>query len=269
MRRMFGTVLCLGLLSAVPAAAQPANEFHWSGAVARGRTLEIKGVNGEIRAELASGPQAEVVAFKRGRRSDPATVTVQVLQDDGNVTICAVYPEPGGRRRDDGERNACLPGDRGHMDTNRNDVVVDFVVKVPEGVRFAGKTVNGSIDAQGLRGESRVRTVNGRIGLSTSGVGSAQTVNGDIVAAIGAADWTDGLIFKTVNGSITLSMPRETDTNVRARMLNGRFTSAFPLSVTQFGGRKQRVEGTIGRGGRDLELTTVNGSVDLRFVTRE
>src|SRR5687767_1944733 len=51
------------------AAAQ--NEFRWSGQVASGRTVEIKGVNGDVRAEASSGGEVEVVATKSARRSDP------------------------------------------------------------------------------------------------------------------------------------------------------------------------------------------------------
>ena len=154
------------------------------------------------------------------------------------------------------------------MNTDRNDVIVDFIVKVPAGVRYVGKTVNGSIHALGLRSQTEVRSVNGRIELSTTELGSAQTVNGSIEASIGAAKWDDLLEFSTVNGGITLALPQDTSTNVRAEMLNGGFESDFPLLVKSFRGRNHRVVGTIGQGGRDLELTTVNGSIRLRFVTR-
>ena len=153
------------------------------------------------------------------------------------------------------------------MDTNNNDVVVDFVVRVPAGVRFVGKTVNGSVDARGLRSDADVRTVNGRIQLDTTGIGSAETVNGASDATLGAANWTGRLEYTTVNGSITLRLPRDTNANVRARMLNGGFETDFPLVVRSMTRRNRRVDGTIGSGGRDLELETVNGSIRLRFVT--
>lgn len=274
MRRILGTTIWLALMAA-PLAAQTANDFQWSGAVARGKTIEVKGVNGNIRAELASGSQVEVTAVKQARRSDPSSVSIQVVQEDGNVTICSVYPTPSrssrgrSRDRDNAGPNECRPGERGHMDTDRNDVVVDFVVKVPAGVRYVARTVNGGIDARGLRSEAHVRTVNGRIDLVTTELGSARTVNGGIEASIGEAKWAGLLEFTTVNGSISLALPRETDTNVRAQMLNGSFESDFPLLVKSFRGRNRRVEGIIGSGGRDLELKTVNGSIDLRFVTRQ
>ena len=91
------------------------------------------------------------------------------------------------------------------MSTRNNDVSVDFVVRVPAGVRFDGRTVNGGVQAESLTADASARTVNGNVIVSTSGIARAGTVNGSITAALGRADWTDVLDFKTVNGSITLT----------------------------------------------------------------
>ena len=58
-------------LTTVARSAQPIGDFRWAGSLAPGRTIEIKNVNGSIRAELATGNQAEVLATKRSRRSKP------------------------------------------------------------------------------------------------------------------------------------------------------------------------------------------------------
>ena len=67
-------------------------EFHWTGKVAAGQAIEIKGVNGGIAATGAAGGEVEVTAVKKGRKSDPAEVKVEVVEHAGGVTICAVYP---------------------------------------------------------------------------------------------------------------------------------------------------------------------------------
>jgi DUF4097 and DUF4098 domain-containing protein YvlB len=152
------------------------------------------------------------------------------------------------------------------MSVNDNDVSVDFTVKVPAGVKFFGRTVNGNIDARGLRADAAVETVNGRIALETTGAGSANTVNGSIEASIGASTWVEPLEFGTVNGSITVRLPKNVETTVHANTLNGGFESEFPLMVQSFGGRNRRITGTIGKGGRDLDLHTVNGRISLRSV---
>src|SRR5436190_3878142 len=114
-------------------------EFRWSGRMAPGQSIEIKGINGGITAEPTGG-EAEVVANKQARRSDPNAVRIEVVQHSGGVTICAIYPSD-----DSQELNTCQPGDNSSSKSNirNNDVQVNFVVRVPTGVGFTGRTVNG------------------------------------------------------------------------------------------------------------------------------
>ena len=239
---------------AVAAAAQPGQDFRWSGQIARGKSIEIKNVNGDVDAVFASGNQVEVVARKHARRSDPASVSVAVVEHDGHVTICAVYPTPErsrGRRTnssDDGP-NECRPGDEGRMNVNNNDVQVDFTVRVPAGVGFVGRSVNGTIVATSLRSDVEAYTVNGRIGVSTSGVALAESVNGSIEATLGAAKWNEPLDYRTVNGSITLSLPSNVNAEVRAQTMNGGITSDFPITIQSSRRRGRRITGSIGSGG--------------------
>jgi hypothetical protein len=270
MHKLFAASLLVVFMA--PGARAQSNDFQWSGVVQRGKAVEIKGVNGGVHAEFTPGNQVEITATKSARRSDVSSVSVQVVEADGNVTVCAVYPTPDRRSRNSArsgqndEPNACRPGSAGHMNVDDNDVRVDFIVKVPVGVKFFGKTVNGNIEATALRSDAAVDTVNGRITLETSGTGSAVTVNGSIDASVGASTWTEPLEFRAVNGSINLRLPKNLNANVHAGMVNGGFHSDFPLMVQSFGGRNRHVDGTIGTGGRDLDLQTVNGQIHLQSV---
>ena len=242
------------LLPLERAAAQ--TEFHWKGRIAAGKAIEIKGVNGDVRAVAGSG-ETEVTAAKHAHRSDPDEVKIEVVEHEDGVTICAVYPSDGRRE------NRCGSGEGGHMSVRDNDVRVDFTVRVPAGVKFIGNTVNGEVEAGGLASDVAANTVNGGIRISTSGSAEAHTVNGSIVASIGRADWSDALEFRTVNGGITLDLPANLSTEVRAETVNGDIVTDFPLVVTGRLGPR-RVHGTIGSGGRQLALATVNGSIKLR-----
>lgn len=250
------------LLLLVPASL-PAQDtdFSWKGRVAAGKTIEIKNVNGDITAGLASGNDVEVTAVKRARRSDPDEVEIRVIEHDGGVTICAVYPTPHRARHE----NSCEPGEHGHMNTDNNDVSVHFTVRVPARVSLDARSVNGEVDAQGLQGDVVATTVNGAVTVSTSGMAEATTVNGAIRATLGRADFRHAE-FTTVNGGITLELPADLAAEVRAETLNGDIDTDFPLSVSgRFSSR--RLVGTIGTGatnGRTLYLKTVNGSLRLR-----
>lgn len=243
-------------------------EFRWQGRVQPGQTIEIKGVNGNVRAEGHGGSQVEVVASKKGRQSDPKGVEIRVLEHAGGVTICAVYPS------DDASRpNDCQPGRAGSANVSNNDVAVDFTVKVPAGVRFSGRTVNGEVEAERIGADVQAATVNGSIKISASGTAEATTVNGSIKASMGNANWANELKFNTVNGSITLEFPSALSAEMRAETLNGTVTSDFPLNIQSASeerpGRPKRVLATIGSGGRQLVLKTINGDIRLTRGTGE
>lgn len=251
------------VFAAVPAPApaaepQQQNEFRWHEPLAAGRVIEIKGVNGNVEATPASGGEVEVVAVKRGRRSNPEDVRIEVVRHGDGVTICAVYPAPEGR-----QPNTCAagPNDRSHI--QNNDVSVNFTVRVPAGVRFTGKTVNGRVEAEGLSADVEARTVNGGVNVSTTGLARASTVNGSIRVVMGHVVWPDELEFKTVNGGIDLSVPASLSAQVQAKTVNGEISTDFPMTVTGTFSRR-RLSGTVGSGGRDLRLETVNGSINLR-----
>ncbi len=239
-----------------------AQDFRWTGRLAAGKRVEIKGVNGDIHAVAATGTDVEVTAVKQARRSDPDEVEIKVVPSDDGVTICAVYPTGRRARRE----NTCEPGDHWSSNTENNDVSVDFTVRLPANLELYANTVNGDVEAEGLGGTVRAYTVNGGIRLSTKGFAEAVTVNGSIYASMGRADWTDGVDFHTVNGGITLELPASFSAEVRASTVNGDIETDFPLTVTgRFGPRHLR--GTVGTGGRDLDLNTVNGSIRLRKST--
>ncbi|HEX8558816.1 MAG TPA: DUF4097 family beta strand repeat-containing protein [Pyrinomonadaceae bacterium] len=257
------------VFAAGPAAAPPppqtqqkqGDEFRWREPLAAGRVIEVKGVNGGIEALPASGAEVEVIATKRSRRSNPDDVRVEVVRHANGVTICAVYPNVEGR-----EPNTCAPGAGGRMNVQDNDTTVNFSVRVPAGVRFAGHTVNGKVAAENLAADVEARTVNGGVSVSTTGLARAATVNGSIRVVMGRADWSDELEFKTVNGGIDLSLPASLSAQVKAKTVNGDISTDFPLTVTGAFSRR-RLNGTVGSGGRGLVLETVNGSVRLRSAS--
>lgn len=239
-------------------SGQSAEDFRWEGRVAAGDALEIKGVNGSISVVRASGSQVEVVAEARGRKSDPSTVRIERLEHSGGITFCAVYPSPNGR-----EENYCGAGEDGRMNTQNNDVSVHFEVRVPDDVVFIGRTVNGDVEAYGLVADVFAVTVNGSIEIETEGFAEAETVNGSIDAVLGSPNLTEGVHFSTVNGSITLDLPDDVNADIDASWLNGSFESSIPFMTS---GRVSRrsARGELGSGGVELELSTVNGSIEIR-----
>jgi DUF4097 and DUF4098 domain-containing protein YvlB len=249
-----GHVLHLPASHSVAAVQTPA--WNWTGTVAKGKTIEIKGINGDVRATASTGGQVTVSAVKKGRKSDPESVKIEVVTTEAGVTICAVYPGDGKRP------NTCESGKDGHMNTKDNDVSVDFTVQVPAGVKFSGQTVNGAVGTDRLGSDADVSTVNGDVRVIAAGVVRATTVNGSVDVSMGRADWTGAVHLGTVNGSIRATLPPSFSATINGSTVNGSIESEFPLTVQgKFGPRS--IHGTIGSGGRTLDLETVNGSITL------
>jgi hypothetical protein len=246
-----------GILLAQQPAQQQGDHWSWHGKVAAGKTLEIKGISGTITAEPATGDEVVVTADKHGHDSDPAEVRIEVVQDGDGVTICAVYPGRSGRCGEDNE------DDDHHWRGRHNDVEVTFHAQVPAGVKFAGRSVNGDVEANNLGAAVSASTVNGGVRVETAGGdASGATVNGSVTAVV-RGQGTGPLRFHTVNGSVTVTLPKNLNADLRAETVNGSIETDFPITVM---GRltPRRLDGRIGQGGRDLQLETVNGSIRIR-----
>ena len=56
-------------------------------------------------------------------------------------------------------------------------------------------------------------------------------------------------------------MPEQINANLEIRTSNGRITTNLPITTTRT--TRRRVEGTLGEGGPNLRLKSVNGSITL------
>ena len=266
--------IAAALTAATAARAQDSERWTWSGSVARGRLLEVRGIQGSIRAEPVSGGTVEVTALKHGHHEDPADVRIEVVEHDEGVTICAVYP---------GRRNTCEPGG-GQMNLRHNDVEVDFQVRVPAGVRFEGFQVSGDVEVSGLtagvtassvsgdvlvrdaRGDVSGHSVSGSVtlervdGLEVSG----QTISGDVDFSGPIRD--DGRYrFKSLSGDVEVRADGELNADVSFSTFSGDFESDFAITLNRRGRVHRRsFESTVGSGGARLALESFSGTIYLR-----
>lgn len=264
--------LVLGFAVAPPATAaaqqQSEDAFQWSGALASGRWVHVRNLNGAIKVEAAPASELEIIGRKRWRRGDPAGVTIEMRRlggADGDVLVCAIHGEDG--RCDEDDYSSGRTGRRGWggegENGQNNDVSVEFTIRVPKGVHLNLRTTNGALEIDGATAQVEGRTVNGSINASSlGGPVTARTTNGAIRVRMGATG-TGDLEYATTNGSITIEMPASLNADVNLRTVNGSIDSEFPLTVQGRLSRRQ-VEARIGEGGRKLEARTVNGSIRVR-----
>src|SRR5260370_37265349 len=97
--------------------------FHWSGRVPPGQLIEVRGINGSIHAEPATGDDVDVIAYKNGQPYDPGNIEVRVVEHDGGVTI-STGPHAAPEAPDSGG-------------------TTDFTGGGPKGVAFCPRAANG------------------------------------------------------------------------------------------------------------------------------
>jgi hypothetical protein len=277
-------LIAAAIVAIAPAAAmaqdlgRSSDTWTWDGRVDSGKWFRLSSVNGPVTIERSSDNMVHVRAEKIVRRGEVTDVAFQVIQNGGDVRICALWrrdvcDEDGmhSRRRNDDDD-----------DNNRRDVQVRFTVKVPSGVRLSAGTVNGDMRVRDLTSDVRASTVNGRVDVSNvggevkantvngavevttrSGPVSANTVNGNVNVRMNALSRSDDMSFTTVNGTVSVETPDNLDADVRMETLHGSIISDFPVRLSgKFGPR--HAEGTIGKGGSEIRMSTVNGSIELR-----
>jgi hypothetical protein len=228
----------------------------------------------------------EVVVEARQIARDPEdSVTFEIVPHDEGVTICAKYPmrrvsdEDGdgwqfrngrrGRSGWEGGPEVCEPGEVGEVNLRRNRTRVEWTVRVPAGVDLVARTVQGDVEVRDLRGDVDANTVSGDVEVTTTGLAEAATVSGDIRVTMTGARVSRGLDFRTVSGAIDVTLPRDTDADLRASSMTGHISADFPLERrgerNMMGGG--RMQGTIGRGGPTLHAQTLSGRIRFRRGT--
>jgi len=231
-------------------------DFRWEGVLAPTDQLEIRGVNGGIRALGTTGNLAIVRATIYGSDALASEVKVEVVRHAQGVTICARYPDR------NGQLIPCLPNGNSQANMEPRNVRVEFTVDVPDGVAFTGATVNGDVITD-VTGDVLASSVNGNIDITTVGIAEATTVNGSITASFAATEWGRALQFATVNGSIHLEIPPDANASVEGSTVNGRITTDLPLTISDLGGTSW-IRGSLGSGRWHLQLSIVNGDLELR-----
>lgn len=263
-RLMLGAALLAPAALAAQSRQTERDAFVLSERVPADAWIRVRNINGEMRVRASTSDKVEVIATKNWRRGDPKDVSIETKKGaDGSILVCAIWARTNTTCTE--ERYSSRSDDRGdRWERDRNDVSVDFEVRVPKGVKVGVWSVNGAVSVDGVTNEVRAGTVNGSVeAMSAGGPVQANTVNGSVRATMGKWDGDQDLSFTTVNGSVIAEFAGDIDADIELNTVNGRFQTDWPVTIT---GRidPRRLKATLGKGGRRIKLTTVNGNVELR-----
>lgn len=215
-------------------------------------TLELKATNGKIRISAIDGDEIQVEATRvaKGATDEAAKAAL----NDVKITESATA-----------DRVALSSATEG-LQLNFKGHRVDYDVKVPRTLQVSIKSVNGDIDVEGVGGFVRIESTNGRIRAHGLGQGAdVSLVNGEVkvdFATIGER----GLRCKTTNGEVIVTVPVDAKATIAGRVTNGAIqTENLKLQATE--DSRRRLDATIGGGGPELRIETLNG--EIRIVGRE
>jgi DUF4097 and DUF4098 domain-containing protein YvlB len=241
MRFVFCLALMMFLSSFISAATEERVIHQTFDLNARG-TVELSNVHGDVTIRGWDKNQVDMKATKKGSSEVLDEVEIRIHNTPEYLSIETKYPKR--------QRNT--------------NVSVTYELMVPKHAKLDPITnVNGGIEVTGVQGEIRINTVNGSAEMNgTTSSLEAETVNGNITAK-----WNefpaDGIVkMRTVNGSLELELPSNANADVEASSVNGSIRTDFPITVQgRFLSRK--LEGKIGGGGSNIDLSTVNGAIDI------
>jgi|SRR5688572_11020004 len=213
--------------------------------------LSLRNINGSLTIQGWNKKEFEVTAVKTvGREEYLDDVEIRRNFDDDHLRIDVKYDD-----FDDDDEN------RWH---NGSIVSVDFTIRVPYGTEIdAVELVNGDIEIKNVEGDVEVSSVNGEVsGEKLGGHVELATVNGEV--SLRADGGVKSIRMHSVNGGVTLVLPKKFDARINAGTVHGsiRAIDGLDVDATKFTGSS--MQGTIGKGGLNVDLNTVNGSIEIR-----
>src|SRR5262245_8110271 len=247
-------------------APQRRADFHWDRRVSGGGRVSVHNISGDVTVLPSSSGRVEVTGTKRGNSRYFDEITAEVKETRDGLVICVVRTDSDDECDERGLRSHSHNRDRD--DDRWGHSSMDLEVRVPSDLEVSANSVSGDVRVTGAQGDVRANSVSGDIKLDRLRATSvhANTVSGEVVASIESLSGRGELSFRSVSGDVVLTLPRTLDADLSMSSVSGHLDSDYELSLS--GGRmdRRRIEARIGRGGRELAVSTVSGDVRLRSI---
>jgi len=243
------------------------NLWEWSGALAAPGELHLRNMNGAIDVKPATDGNVRVTAEARWRRGNPKRdINFVVASSGSDVSICAVWGHGTCTATDySTSANSFL---KSFLSRSGTDATVKFTVYVPTGVKVDAYTMNGGVSVLATA-PVKAHTTNGNVKVGTAvGPVEASSVNGSVDARMTTLSGDGPVKVGTVNGTASAYLPTDFTGAVHVSTANGSAGSDFALTVSGSQSRNE-VDGTIGSGGRRVEVESVNGGAWLRRLNAD
>ena len=228
-------------------------EFHHTYPLGAGGRVELDNINGAVHITAWDQNEVKVDAVKYANtkeRMDEAEIEVE--SGSSYVSIRTKY------------RDHDHTWDR---DGWNNPASVEYTITVPRNARLDEiKLINGPLDIHGLAGEVRASCINGRMTVQgLQGRVKLDSVNSRMDVQFDRLS-NSPIELSSVNGGIELTLPSDAKAEVEASTVSGGIEDDFGLHVNNHRYVGHDLRGELGSGGPRIELSNVNGRIEIRHA---
>lgn len=228
-------------------------EFHQTYPLSATGRVSLENINGSVQIKVWDRAAVQVDAIKRAYRQNRlAEARIEVNASEESVHIKTEYPNGNQNFRSDERRYD-------------NPALVEYSLTVPrKAVLDSVELVNGSLDIDGVEGNVKASSINGPV-TAKGLVGEAKlsTVNGPLQAIFTQLEESKPISLGSVNGSVTLIIPSNSNASIRAGTVHGGISTDFGLNVKHGEYVGHSLDGQIGTGGPRIKLGNVNGGIKI------
>ncbi|MDX6696596.1 MAG: hypothetical protein QOF02_4199 [Blastocatellia bacterium] len=262
-RTLLLALVAAGLLLSVAPGSTAQNseelreEFHRTFPLAADGRVTLSTISGAVKVTTWERNEIKIDAVKRAysrERLDEAQIKINA--NANSIDIDTDYPE----------RNYTF----NKSDERRNSLAsVDYILTVPRGASIESiELVNGDLSVEGLTGDVKASLVNGQV-TARGLVGEAKlsTVNGRLEATFDRLSPDKAISLGSVNGPLAVTIPSDSNAQVRANTVHGSITNDFGLRVRHGEYVGSDLAGTLGSGGPRIKLANVNGPITIRHAS--
>ncbi len=226
-------------------------EFHQTYPLGADGRVSLENINGAVHITGCDRNEVQVDAVKRARRQERLDEAKIVVEANSNsISIHTEYP--------------------GHDHTfnwndENNPASVEYTLHVPKRAQLEKvELVNGSLDIQDVAGDVHASSVNGRVlAKDLAGRTEISTVNGRTEAEFRQLP-KSRIEASSVNGSVKVTIPSDANADIHASTVSGGIETDFGFNVRKESWVGHNLDGRLGKGGTTIDLSDVNGRIELR-----
>lgn len=227
---------------------QEKDEFRQSYSLSPAAKVEVRGINGTVDIETASGSTAEVNIVRSARNRDDLEYRKVIVEQTPNSLIV----------RSENERERGIGRNR--------EVRQRVTLRLPRMIDLGVSGVNGRVSVGEIDGPVRLSGINGKVDVAQAmGYSDISGINGRVRVTITQLG-ERGIHVSGVNGGVELLFAEDLNADLDVTGINGSVNPAV-ANVTILGKLdRQNFHAKIGGGGSPIKVSGINGHVKLSKV---